>query len=93
MAGISRPFLAISLSPGAPCLLKSEQVVPGHEEIGQGSHDEQTIAVLLQAPIACLGKAEHPLDDQEVPFECHSGQTTFSWLPPVADEGLTVITA
>lgn len=48
-----------------PIPLDSEQVMPGHEEIGQGGHHEQAVAVPHQASIGHLGKAEHALDDKE----------------------------
>ena len=59
------PFRAIGHSMGAPLLLKSEQVMAGHEDIRQVDHDEQSVAVLLQAAITHLGKAEDALDDQD----------------------------
>lgn len=48
-----------------PAPLDSEQVVSRHEQIGQGSHHEQPVAVLGQTSIGHLGKAEHALDDKE----------------------------
>ena len=36
-----------------------------HEQIGQRASDEQAMEVLVQPPIAHLGKAEHPLDDPD----------------------------
>ncbi|KXK54720.1 MAG: hypothetical protein UZ07_CHB004002496, partial [Chlorobi bacterium OLB7] len=56
---------AISRSLDTPIPLDSEQVMPGHEEIGQGGHHEQAVAVLRQTSISHLGKAEHALDDEE----------------------------
>ena len=50
---------------GAPLLLTSEQVMPSHEDVRQGGHHEQSIAVLLEPSVAHLGKAEDALDDQE----------------------------
>jgi len=59
------PFRAIWLSMGASLLLKSEQMMASHEDVRQGGHHEQSVAVLLESPIAHLGKAEDALYDQE----------------------------
>lgn len=51
-------FRAGGHSLDAPCLLKPEQVSARHEQIGQRGDHEQLVAILFQAPIARLGKAE-----------------------------------
>ena len=40
-----------------------------HEQIGQRASDEQAMEVLVQPPIAHLGKAEHPLNDPDRMFD------------------------
>lgn len=47
---------AIFRLPDTPIPLASEQVMSGHEEIGQGGHHEQAVAVLRQASIGHLAK-------------------------------------
>ena len=37
----------------------------GHEKVGQGTGHEQAMSVLVDPAVACLGKAEHPLDDPD----------------------------
>ena len=64
-AWIEMPFWAIWHSVVITLLLNSEQVMSGHEDVRQGGHHEQAVAVLLQAAIAHLGKSEDALDDQE----------------------------
>src|SRR3954469_10529079 len=39
-----------------------QQPTPRYEQVRQGAGHEQTVRVLVQAAIAQLGKAEHPLD-------------------------------
>ena len=39
-----------------------------HEKVGQCASDKQAMEVLVQAAIAHLGEAEHPLDDADRMF-------------------------
>jgi len=39
-----------------------QQSTPRYEQIREGAGHEETVRVLVQAAIAQLGKAEHPLD-------------------------------
>src|SRR5664279_5442757 len=43
-------------------LSRPHQVVTSHEQVGERAGHEQAMGVLVQAPIADLGEAEHPLD-------------------------------
>ena len=60
-----RPLRSISHSSDAPLLLKSQQMVSRHEQIGQRRHNEQAVAVFHHAAIVDLGKAKDALDDEK----------------------------
>lgn len=52
-----------------------QETVPDDEEIGQRAGDEQAMGILVEATVADLGEAEHPLDDADdvLDLAAHAG--------------------
>src|SRR5664279_4007112 len=44
---------------------RPQQLAASHEQIGERARDEQAMRVLVQSPVADLGEAEHPLDNEK----------------------------
>ena len=63
---------------GALSLRHSQQMPSDHEQVGQGTGDEQPMGVLGQSPVTYLCKAKNPLDDTDNMFNlgAHAGFST-----------------